>query len=516
MLFTSAEFAFIFLPATLLAFFAAGRWLGCLAAAGLLGLLSLVFYAVWAPASVLLLGGSIAFNFLVGRYLCTTRTAVSRYAYPILIGAVAINLTALGYFKYLNFLVATVNGFGHISLPVMEIVLPIGISFFTFTQIAFLVDTYRGVVGRTSPVHFLLFVTYFPHLIAGPVLHHAEVIPQFARPDTCRPQIANITTGLLFFAIGLAKKVFLADSMQPYAAVVFDSAADAPPTLVEAWAGALAYTLQLYFDFSGYSDMAVGLSRLFNVRLPYNFDSPYQARNIIDFWRRWHMTLSRFLRDYLYISLGGNRRGPIRRYANLFATMVLGGLWHGAGWGFIVWGALHGTYLMINHGWNACAGAVPGRRIFLRPVTRRLGTPAAILITFLCVVIAWVFFRATSLESAWRMIEGMFGAHGVWPVCTPEAPTSLSLCPSEVHAVRLDGWRQLAWTIALLILVFFAPNSQRLIGDQAPVLARKVLGANCSIAQWQFAAVGGLLPLIGLLIAIAASRGLSEFIYYNF
>jgi alginate O-acetyltransferase complex protein AlgI len=500
MLFTSAEFALIFLPLALLAFFVSGRYLGALWAAGLLGLFSLVFYAIWAPRSLLLLGTSIAFNYLVACLLCDWRRTDSLRTKVLLAGAVVINLVALGYFKYLNFLVATVNPFSAANLPLLDIVLPIGISFFTFTQIAYLVDAYRGQVGRSSPLHYLLFVTYFPHLIAGPVLHHAEIMPQFALRETYRPNLENIATGLLFFTIGLAKKVLLADSMQPYAARVFDSALETPPTFIEAWAGALAYTLQLYFDFSGYSDMAVGLSRMFNVRLPYNFASPYQAGNIIEFWRRWHMTLSRFLRDYLYFALGGNRHGVARRYGNLFATMVLGGLWHGAGWGFVLWGALHGVYLMINHAWRAVSGArvLPGADA--RSFT--LAKPVGILITFLCVVFAWVFFRATTLEAAWPIVAGMFGYNG--------------LSPTSVEWVRLDGARQLGWTIVLLFVVLCMPCSQRLIDERLPAFTKTLLARDFSVRLWHCAAVGALGPVIGLLLAIAASRGLSEFIYYNF
>jgi alginate O-acetyltransferase complex protein AlgI len=498
MLFTSAEFVLIFLPVVLFAFFASARYLGAPWAAGLLGLASLVFYAIWAPWSLLVLGASMVFNYLMGRLLCgwyRPLQAMPRSRY-LLIGAIAANMVALCYFKYLNFLVATANQFSQANLPALDIVLPLGISFFTFTQIAYLVDAYRGQVGRSSPLHYLLFVTYFPHLIAGPVLHHAEVMPQFARSETYRPNLENIAVGLLFFAVGLAKKVLLADSMQPYAAGVFDSALATPPSFIEAWAGALAYTLQLYFDFSGYSDMAVGLSRMFNVRLPYNFASPYQAVNIIEFWRRWHITLSRFLRDYLYFALGGNRRGTMRRYINLFATMVLGGLWHGAGWGFVVWGALHGCYLMINHAWQA---VMRGREPRMRSTLLR---SIGIVFTFLCVVLAWVFFRATSLEAAWSMIAGMVGLNG--------------LTPATIEWARLDGARQLGWTIALLLVVFCMPCSQRLIDERLPAFAKRFAMTARAVQCWQWGAVGGLGPVIGLLIAIAASRGLSEFIYYNF
>jgi alginate O-acetyltransferase complex protein AlgI len=288
------------------------------------------------------------------------------------------------------------------------VILPLGISFFTFTQIAFLVDTYQGKVKEFNFVHYALFVTYFPHLIAGPVLHHSEMMPQFAKRAVCRINWDNMAVGLSIFVLGLAKKVLLADSVSDFSTPVFEAVkAGGTPMLIEAWVGALAYTLQLYFDFSAYSDMAIGLSLMFNVRLPLNFNSPYKATSIIEFWRCWHMTLSRFLRDYLYIPLGGSRLGTSRRYANLVITMLLGGLWHGAGWTFVIWGALHGFYLLLNHAWRAFKARLgwdDGGRL------AALGAGA---LTFLAVVVGWVFFRADSYTSAVTMLQGMAGVNGV-------------------------------------------------------------------------------------------------------
>jgi alginate O-acetyltransferase complex protein AlgI len=249
-----------------------------------------------------------------------------------------------------------------------------------------------------------------PHLIAGPVLHHKEMMPQFARPETYRFSWDNMTIGLTIFTIGLFKKSVLADGVSPYANVAFHAVdMEEKLDLLASWGGALAYTAQLYFDFSGYSDMAIGLSRMFGIVLPLNFNSPYKATNIIDFWRRWHMTLSRFLRDYLYIPLGGNRKGPMRRQINLMVTMLLGGLWHGASWNFVLWGGLHGLYLAINHGWRSlCKRYFPGLGD-----TGILGKLTAWAFTFIAVVVAWVFFRATTLDGALNMLSGMIGLHGI-------------------------------------------------------------------------------------------------------
>jgi len=352
-LFNSHEFIFVFVPVALAGFFLIAR-LGARLAAAWLCLASLFFYGWWNPRYVALLVASTALNYVVGRAIgFRVAHGRAREARRILIGGIAIDLVVLGYFKYAGFFVQTANDVLHTDV-VVSIVLPLGISFFTFTQISFLVDAYRGRVPRYDPVHYALFVTYFPHLIAGPILHHGEMIPQFERPSTYRFAYENISVGLTIFFIGLFKKVVLADGIGAQVAPIFDApAAGVQLTFLEAWVGALCFAFQLYFDFSGYSDMAIGVSRLFGITLPLNFHSPYKAANIREFWRRWHMTLSRFLRDYLYIPLGGSRVAVPRRYVNIMITMLLGGLWHGAGWTFVVWGGLHGIYLVVNHAWQA-------------------------------------------------------------------------------------------------------------------------------------------------------------------
>ncbi len=370
---------------------------------------SLFFYGWWDVRYVGLLLGSIVFNYgagyLIGRRVAHQPTSQSKMLLAVSIG---VNLILLGYFKYANFFTNNLNHFAGTSLNLGEIILPLGISFFTFTQIAFLVDTYQGKVKEFNFVHYTLFVTYFPHLIAGPVLHHKEMMPQFAKRNVCQLNWDNIAVGLSIFVLGLAKKVLIADSLADFSTPIFSAvAAGGQPMLFEAWIGAFAYTLQLYFDFSAYSDMAIGISLMFNVRLPMNFNSPYKSTSIIDFWRRWHMTLSRFLRDYLYIPLGGSRNGLAHRYLNLMVTMLLGGLWHGAGWTFIVWGGLHGFYLMVNHAWRSFKEKMSwgeGGRL------ARLGAGA---LTFLAVVVGWVFFRADNFTTAMTMLHGMAGLNGV-------------------------------------------------------------------------------------------------------
>ncbi|HXN67891.1 MAG TPA: MBOAT family O-acyltransferase, partial [Bradyrhizobium sp.] len=326
MLFNSYPFIFLFLPIALLGYFALGR-LGNLAPVVWLALASLAFYSASNWQFVPLLMASVAFNYVIGLLLIAKPLGPAARLAAVTAG-VAGDLLVLGTFKYAGFLAANLNAVFAAGLTV-NILLPVGISFYTFTQIAFLVDAYRGNVARYALPHYALFVTYFPHLIAGPILHHRDMIPQFERKETKRPDPHLILCGLIIFAIGLFKKTCLADGIQPLVALAFGPTA---PSFDQAWIGALAYTFQLYFDFSGYSDMAIGISLMFGIFLPLNFNSPYKAQNIIDFWRRWHMTLSQFLRDYLYIPLGGNRRGPVLRYVNLMITMALGGLWHGAAW----------------------------------------------------------------------------------------------------------------------------------------------------------------------------------------
>ncbi len=409
MLFNSYSFIFAFLPIVFFVYFRTGKYSHNLASLWLAAA-SVFFYGWWDARFVGLLLSSIVFNYsaayLIGHRIARRSPGLS--VKMLLVSAIAGNLMLLGYFKYANFFADNLNKLVGTDLPVGDIFLPLGISFFTFTQIAFLVDTFQGKVKEYNFVHYTLFVTYFPHLIAGPVLHHAEMMPQFARRGVCRIDWNNIAVGLSFFVLGLAKKLLIADQMGELSTPIFNAvAAGEQPMLVEAWVAALAYTLQLYFDFSAYSDMAIGLSLMFNVRLPMNFNSPYKATSIIDFWRRWHMTLSRFLRDYIYIPLGGNRNGTFQRYTNLMITMLLGGLWHGAGWTFIAWGGLHGGYLMLNHAWRGMKQYMAwgeGGRL------ARLGAGA---LTFMAIVVGWVFFRADSLSSAMTILNGMAGINGV-------------------------------------------------------------------------------------------------------
>jgi alginate O-acetyltransferase complex protein AlgI len=478
MLFNSYSFIFAFLPVALIGYFVAGR-LGQVAPVIWLALASLVFYSFSNWQFVPLLLASIAFNYLIGWLLISRHLRAGPRLAVLSVGVIG-DLLALGIFKYAGFLVGNFNAVFSTAFAV-NILLPVGISFYTFTQIAFLVDAYRGKVAHYALPHYALFVTYFPHLIAGPILHHRDMIPQFESADSKRPNPHLILCGLIIFGIGLFKKTGLADGIQPLVSLAFNQAT---PSFDQAWIGALAYTFQLYFDFSGYSDMAIGLSLMFGIFLPLNFNSPYKAFSIIDFWRRWHMTLSQFLRDYLYIPLGGNRHGSSLRYVNLMITMLLGGLWHGAAWTFVAWGALHGLYLCINHAWINYGPPIPAA----------LAHPAGIaarLLTFLAVVVAWVFFRADSLTSALSVLSKMTD------------PGQIVFGHSEMVQAAL---------IALYAaIVWLAPNTQTIMGYDHK--NRRVGEVVSERRQQPWLVYGGAAAFAFGILGIQQH---SEFIYFRF
>ena len=336
MLFNSYEFIFLFLPFSFFIYFYLLEKRLITGAKGFLVFASLFFYSWWNMAYLPLILASMLFNYVIGNSLNENFQKVRVHKKNLLAFGVVANLTLLGYFKYTDFFLENFNLVFDGSMPLLHLALPLAISFFTFQQIAYLVDSYRGETAEYDFLNYSLFVTFFPQLIAGPILHHAEIMPQFASKYNLVKNYKNIAMGLFIFSIGLFKKVVIADTFSTWATLGFNNSMVL--NFFEAWITSLSYTLQLYFDFSGYTDMAIGAALLLNIKLPINFNSPYKALDIQDFWRRWHITLSRFLRDYIYIPLGGNRKGPFRVYTNLLATFILGGIWHGAGWTFVFWG----------------------------------------------------------------------------------------------------------------------------------------------------------------------------------
>jgi alginate O-acetyltransferase complex protein AlgI len=398
-LFNSFEFIFAFLPITFIVYFLLNKRKLTTAGTAWLVFASLFFYSWWNVKYLALIGGSIIFNFAVGSALAKIARS-DRGAWPkksILIFGIVVNVLLLGYYKYADFFIANLDALAGFQLPLQKIVLPLGISFFTFTQIAYLVDASAGAAREYDFLNYALFVTFFPHLLAGPIIHHREMMPQFASIRNKVLNYRNLSRALFLFFIGLSKKVIIADSIAPIANAGFDASSHL--SFLDAWVTSLSYTFQIYFDFSAYTDIALAVSLMFNIRLPFNFNSPYKAADITDFWRRWHMTLSRFLRDYVYIPLGGNRQGSFRTYFNLMATFLVGGLWHGAGWTFIFWGFLHGAATVVHRVWTRLGLKLPR---FL-----------AWIITINFINVTWVFFRARTWEDALRVLRAMTGMHGM-------------------------------------------------------------------------------------------------------
>jgi alginate O-acetyltransferase complex protein AlgI len=512
MLFNSFAFLFVYLPLVLAGYWMAGRFAGRSAAVVWLAAASVVFYAMAEPWHAAIMAGSILFNFACGIRLAATGSRT------LLAFAVAANLVLLGVFKYADFFASNLAAATGIDIALLRIALPAGISFYTFTQIAFLADAARGEVRELNFARYVLFVTFFPHLIAGPIIHHREMMPQFARVRLGLGA-TNLAVGLSIFAVGLGKKLLLADNIAPFATPVFAAAdAGATPTFFEAWAATLAYALRLYFDFSGYSDMAIGLSRMFGIRLPVNFHSPYKASSVADFWRRWHMTLSRFLRDYLYIPLGGSRHGVGRHIAALFATMVLGGFWHGASWNFVLWGALHGALLALNHLW----------RHFAPAAAKHMIAPIGMPLTFVCVVLAWVPFAAETLGGTARMYAALAAFDGVtFPTAAAGkigalAPTleALGIRFAGANIVTLEDWRNAGIPVvaAGLLVVWLLPNTQQIFGRYRPILG--VYRGDLQALKTRFAWRPN--PLWAACLAVWAAASLlslqrvSEFIYFRF
>jgi D-alanyl-lipoteichoic acid acyltransferase DltB (MBOAT superfamily) len=512
MLFNSVEFLFLFLPVVLLLFHFAHTRFSVMASIRVLVAASLFFYGWWQPIYLSLLLISILFNFYIAKL-------IFHYSSKTLtIFAVSINLISIIYFKYANFFVDNIELLVVQGWQLDEVLLPLAISFFTFQQIAYVVDVYRKGEIEHNLMNYMLFVTFFPQLIAGPIVHHSSMMPQFANPEKLGIRSQNVAIGLSIFTIGFFKKTVLADGAAEYVHPVFQ-AADAgtlQPGFLEAWGGALAYTSQLYFDFSGYSDMAIGLGLLFGISLPLNFNSPYKALSITDFWRRWHMTLSQFLRDYLYIALGGNRLGKFRRYVNLFLTMLLGGLWHGAGWNFLIWGALHGFYLVVNHSFSAMT---PYFRWHL-PV--QMSKILSWLLTFIAVVVGWVFFRATTLDGALTILAGMAGLNGITlpagilaqlQFASPLLDWFGVTASIGGGAVLVKTW---AWSLALILLAVAAPNVHDLFYQWLAPESRSAKNIVMSRWQWQPRRSWAVFLAFLLMMGVSTLGQVSEFLYFNF
>ena len=505
MLFSSHEFVFIFLPAVVALYAITRRLRGEVPTEVVLVFASAIFYAYFRIDYAFVLFASISTNFFIGNRLQRDPSK------PLLIIGIAANLVLLGYFKYYDFFISQINTVLGSDLPFLRLVLPLGISFHTFQQIAYLIDCRQGRLNEHSFLRYILFVTFFPQLIAGPIVHHAEMMPQFARKRDER-FLENLAIGLTVFSIGLFKKTVIADSFDVYSSTFDKVAQGYPITLIEAWSTAIAYTFQIYFDFSAYSDMAIGLARIFGIVMPVNFLSPYKAVNIVEFWRRWHITLSRWLRDYLYIPLGGNRKGSARRYANVMITMLLGGLWHGAGWTFVLWGGLHGAYLVIYHAWQS---VTRGRITIWRPI--------AVLVTFLAVLIAWVPFRAPNLSTSIAMYKAMLGLNGfALPAAYAErlAPIQGVLNVLGLryvdHDILFNGTSQAAYYAVMLAFVWFLPNVVDIFQSINPALVPKSYKPISVSWPWRQRLSWAFAAGVVACLAVAGIDRIVEFIYFQF
>lgn len=492
MLFSSPVFIFAFLPLVLVVYALLNRLHWTTSGKSWLVLTSLFFYAYWDARYLPLIVGSILFNYFVGTRLSRsyTQKANNTQRKQLLIAGLTINLLLLGYFKYTDFFISNLNYITGNQMALKHIALPLAISFFTFTQIVYLMDSYRGETSQYDLLNYSLFVTFFPHLIAGPIVQHSQIMPQFLSRETLKWNNKNILIGLFIFAIGLFKKTIIADTFAIWATQGFDGTD--PLNIYSAWTTSLSYTFQLYFDFSGYCDMAIGVSLLFNIWLPINFNSPYKAVSIQDFWHRWHITLSHFLRDNVYIPLGGNRGKEWRTLSNLFITFVVGGLWHGATWMFVIWGALHGTALVVHRIWRKTNLSMP--------------TPLAWLLTFMFVNATWVFFRAKDLQSAKRILFGMVD-FGTLSTSTASSLPTHSLAWGGALFDRVPDWIPLAMAtqiplfVALAIALALCSRSNTLQLAEGRLSYAKLSGA--------------ALLLTGALYATLTTSN-QVFLYFNF
>ena len=486
MLFNSYEFIFVFLPITFFIYFYLNSKRLTEASKVFLIVASLFFYSWWNISYLLLILASIVFNYIIGNSLTKRELSFKIPRKLLLIIGVTGNVGLLGYFKYSDFFLTNINHLSSSTIPLLNLALPLAISFFTFQQIAYLVDSYKGEIKKYDFVTYGLFVTFFPQLIAGPIVHHNEMMPQFVNTINKVKNHKNIASGLFIFSIGLFKKVIIADTFARWATTGFDEATIL--TFFEAWATSLSYTFQLYFDFSGYTDMAIGAALLFNIKLPTNFNSPYKATDIQDFWKRWHITLGRFLKNYIYIPLGGNRKGSFRTYSNLMTTFLIGGLWHGAGWTFVFWGFLHGSALVINRIGNQLGF--------------RLNSIIGWMVTFNFINIAWVFFRAQNWQDAIKVLKGMFGFSGI--VLPNTLSNNLSFLTQ--YGIKFGGFVANIggdkftpiWIVFGFILILVFKNTTLMVSKFKPT----VLNSLCIT--------------IIVLLCVIYMHSYSEFIYFNF
>jgi len=522
MLFNSFSFVLLFLPTVLMVFFTLNKYKLCQLSIYWLILASLFFYGFWNPKYLILISISILVNYSLGNTLTENLPKIWKKIF-LFIG-ITFNLGLIIYFKYTDFFITTTNSLIGTSYNLQHIILPLAISFFTFQQISYLVDVYHSPNYRINFSLYALFVLFFPQLIAGPIVQHQDIIPQFKKVKFFLFSHKNLSIGLAIFFLGLFKKVVIADQCALYATPIFDlSEIDGQLTFAEGWFAAISYSFQLYFDFSGYSDMAIGIGKMFNLNLPINFNSPYKSNNIIDFWKRWHITLSSFLKLYLYIPLGGNRKGEFRKYVNILITMLLGGLWHGASLSYLIWGGLHGMMIVINHIWH----------YFINTICKKSKKSTSILsmlssrgLTFLSITSAWVIFRAETLEGAKNIYKAMFGFNGISLTKNLEFYINPITSNLGIHTINYDGLFQnvsynykqgFTFMVAVSFLAFLSPNILQIFNKQ-------IIGLNAYTQNTKDKKLIAFSPnhftlvtisLVAILSMLHISRA-SEFLYFQF
>lgn len=500
MLFSSFLFVLIFLPIALLGYAwcsrVSMRW-----GISWLVFVSTIFYGWLNPYFLSVIYLSIIFNYLAANWM----VRVSSGKKIIFVGSIFLNILTLVVFKYLDFFLLNLNFVGGFDIPLLHLALPLAISFFTFQQIGFLVDVYCRSSKIPNFENYTCFIIFFPQLIAGPIVRHTDYLPQIEQPKTFILSARNLAIGATIFALGLFKKTVLADRSGRIADFVFGAVSGgSAPTFFEAWSGAIFYSFQIYFDFSGYSDMAIGLARLFNIYLPCNFLSPYKAESIIEFWRKWHISLSLFLKEHIYIPLGGNRKGTFSRYSNLLITMLIGGLWHGASWNFVIWGGIHGILLIINH-------SIKRLSIFNAPIwLKRMSI-------FLLVTIAWVFFRAKNLHEACSLLNSMFSINQIAiPDCVARFAglKGIATIPLSLETFVSGA----LFALSLILITFFMPNVYEWMRYFHPAkdFSTSLRTQFSKKIAWRPTLLYSAAVLLLFLLAFSEIDGKNEFIYFQF
>lgn len=517
----------IFLPLVVLIYYFLTIWAPTAAATYFLLLASIVFYGWWDVAYLLLLFCSIVGNNIMGHFIHSSKHTPKKSKIYLTLGII-INLATLAYFKYVNFFLYNISALSGYKFEHSDIILPLAISFFTFQQIALLVDIYQDKTERPSLLNHSLFVCFFPQLISGPIVHHSEMMPQFERASEIKNKIwTNLSIGAFLICSGLLKKIVIANSFANWADDIFSYAQlGGAPTFLESWIAVLCFSLQIYFDFSAYSDIAIGVARMFGIILPLNFNSPYQARNISEFWRRWHITLSRFLFQYLYIPLGGSKHHVTKTLRNLFIVMVLGGLWHGAAWTFIFWGFTHGCLLILHRLFLFICSEKNGENL-----DARINVFIHIfyqLLTFVCVSLTWVLFRAADMLSAINIYKGLIGLNGIHLPIHYKSYLGQIGDTLESYGIMFapiyfygGGW-QILWILAVLLFVLSSPNNYQLLANFTPASSTPYRSNSQFINKFTCfldypISIGITLGVIGGWVVIKMLQGdPGEFIYFQF